>query len=80
MSGNFINANTGPPSTTSLGYTICNILQPSTITSNTQNTLSIFPDFEDVFLKKENELTSETTSDILLRIAVDFQKLAQILK
>ena len=31
MSGNFINANTGPPSTTSLGYTICNILQPSTI-------------------------------------------------
>ena len=44
MSGNFINANTGPPSTTSLGYTICNILQPSTITSNTQNTLSILND------------------------------------
>jgi len=45
-----------------------------------QNTLSIFPDFEDVFLKKETKLISETASDILLRIAADFQKLAQILK
>ena len=49
-----------------------------------QKTLSLFPDFEEQFpsteainLEKDNE---ESATDILLRIATDFQKLAQKLK
>jgi hypothetical protein len=45
-----------------------------------QSTLSIFPDFEDEFLKKKDEISLETASDILLRIVTDLQKLAQIIK
>jgi hypothetical protein len=45
--------------------------------------VSSFPDFEQEFipkLKQKVEGTDETTSDILLRISLDFQKLAQKLK
>ena len=49
-----------------------------------QKTLSLFPDFEEQFpsteainLEKDNE---ESATDILLRIATEFQKLAQKLK
>jgi hypothetical protein len=50
-----------------------------------QVSLSVFPDFENEFipkLKETNEELSldESASDILLRIATDFQKLAQKLK
>lgn len=42
---------------------------------------SLFPDFEEQYAPKEEEVVSEeTTFDILLRIADDFQKLAQKLK
>lgn len=44
---------------------------------------SLFPDFEVEFSPKETEevfYSDETASDILLRIATDFQKLAQKLK
>ena len=48
-----------------------------------QTTLSIFPDFEEKFPAKVEEILmfdEESTSDILLRIAADFTKLAQKLK
>jgi hypothetical protein len=50
-----------------------------------QKSLSIFPDFEEQFAPKPEEKTlqvdgEESASDILLRMAVDFQKLAQKLK
>ena len=48
-----------------------------------QTTLSIFPDFEEKFPAKVEEIlmfSEESTSDILLRIATDFEKLAQKLK
>ena len=48
-----------------------------------QTTLSIFPDFEEKFPAKVEEILmfdEESTSDILLRIATDFEKLAQKLK
>ena len=50
-----------------------------------QVSLSVFPDFENEFIPKlkdtKEELSlEESTSDILLRIAADFQKLAQKLK
>jgi len=49
-----------------------------------QTTLSIFPDFEEKYaLKNDKEVfhsNEESTSDILLRIATDFKKLAQKLK
>jgi hypothetical protein len=49
---------------------------------------SMFPDFEETFISKKSNLTldiesidnEESTSDILLRIATEFQKLAQKLK
>lgn len=48
-----------------------------------QKTLSVFPDFEQEFGAKKEEITlssEESTSDILLRIATDFKKLAQKIK
>jgi hypothetical protein len=49
------------------------------VTTDRQQTL--FPDFEDQFGSKAEEVDSEeSASDILLRIAIDFQKLAQKLK
>ena len=50
-----------------------------------QVSLSVFPDFENEFIPKLKETKEElsldeSTSDILLRIAADFQKLAQKLK
>lgn len=50
-----------------------------------QVSLSVFPDFENEFIPKlkdvKEELSlDESASDILLRIAADFQKLAQKLK
>lgn len=50
-----------------------------------QISLSVFPDFENEFIPKlkesKEELSlDESASDILLRIATDFQKLAQKLK
>lgn len=47
-----------------------------------QVSLSVFPDFEEQFIPKLKEVKEElsldeSTSDILLRIAQDFQKLAQ---
>ena len=47
-----------------------------------QVSLSVFPDFEEQFIPKLKEVkeelsTEESASDILLRIAADFQKLAQ---
>lgn len=47
-----------------------------------QVSLSVFPDFENEFIPKLKETKGElsldeSTSDILLRIAADFQKLAQ---
>lgn len=50
-----------------------------------QISLSVFPDFENEFIPKlketKEELSlNESASDILLRIATDFQKLAQKLK
>lgn len=47
-----------------------------------QVSLSVFPDFENEFIPKLKEVKDdlsieESTSDILLRIAADFQKLAQ---
>jgi molecular chaperone GrpE (heat shock protein) len=47
-----------------------------------QVSLSVFPDFEEEFIPKLKEVKEEldTTSDILLRIAADFQKLSQKLK
>jgi hypothetical protein len=51
-----------------------------------QKSLALFPDFEEEFSKKEASqeetisLEDESTRDILLRIANDFQKLAQKLK
>ena len=49
-----------------------------------QTTLSIFPDFEEKYaLKNDKEVfhsNEESASDILLRIAIDFEKLAQKLK
>ena len=48
-----------------------------------QKSLSIFPDFEEQFAPKVEEVVNsddETASDILLRIANEFQKLAQKLK
>jgi hypothetical protein len=48
-----------------------------------QVSLSVFPDFEDEFVPKLKDVSldaEETASDILLRIAKDFQKLAQTLK
>ena len=48
-----------------------------------QTTLSIFPDFEEKFPAKVEEMLmfdEESASDILLRIAADFTKLAQKLK
>lgn len=50
-----------------------------------QVSLSVFPDFENEFIPKlkdvKEELSlDESASDILLRIATDFQKLAQKLK
>lgn len=48
-----------------------------------QISLSVFPDFEDEFVPKLKDVSldaEETASDILLRIAKDFQKLAQTLK
>lgn len=50
-----------------------------------QISLSVFPDFENEFIPKLKETKEElsleeSTSDILLRIATDFQKLAQKLK
>ena len=41
-----------------------------------QSTLSIFPDFEDVFLKKETETSSETVSELLLKISEIFKDLS----
>jgi hypothetical protein len=50
-----------------------------------QVSLSVFPDFENEFIPKLKEAKEElsldeSASDILLRIAADFQKLAQKLK
>jgi hypothetical protein len=49
-----------------------------------QSSLSIFPDFEEQFAPKNIEEVfhsdEESASDILLRIATEFQKLAQKLK
>ena len=50
-----------------------------------QVSLSVFPDFEEQFIPKLKEVKEElsieeSASDILLRIAEDFQKLAQKLK
>ena len=50
-----------------------------------QVTLSVFPDFEEQYIPKlkdakEDLSIDESASDILLRIAEDFQKLAQKLK
>jgi hypothetical protein len=50
-----------------------------------QVSLSVFPDFENEFIPKLKETKEElsldeSASDILLRIAIDFQKLAQKLK
>jgi hypothetical protein len=50
-----------------------------------QVSLSVFPDFENEFIPKLKEakeelFLDESASDILLRIATDFQKLAQKLK
>ena len=50
-----------------------------------QVSLSVFPDFEEEFIPKLKEVKEElsldeSASDILLRIATDFQKLAQKLK
>lgn len=50
-----------------------------------QVSLSVFPDFENEFIPKLKEAKEElsldeSASDILLRIATDFQKLAQKLK
>ena len=50
-----------------------------------QVSLSVFPDFENEYIPKLKETKEElsleeSTSDILLRIAADFQKLAQKLK
>lgn len=50
-----------------------------------QVSLSVFPDFEEQFIPKLKEVKEElsldeSASDILLRIATDFQKLAQKLK
>ena len=50
-----------------------------------QVSLSVFPDFENEFIPKLKETKEElsldeSASDILLRIATDFQKLAQKLK
>lgn len=50
-----------------------------------QVSLSVFPDFENEYIPKLKEVKEtlsldESTSDILLRIAADFQKLAQKLK
>lgn len=48
-----------------------------------QKSLTIFPDFEEEFAPKKEEVfysDDESASDILLRIATDFQKLAQKLK
>jgi len=48
-----------------------------------QVSLSVFPDFEDEFIPKLKEVTldkEESASDILLRIAKDFEKLATKLK
>jgi hypothetical protein len=50
-----------------------------------QKSLSIFPDFEEKYAPKKEEedvfhSDEESASDILLRIATDFQKLAQKLK
>ena len=50
-----------------------------------QVSLSVFPDFENEFIPKLKETKEElsldeSASDILLRIAADFQKLAQKLK
>jgi hypothetical protein len=46
-----------------------------------QNKLSVFPDFEEEFAPKKEEPSlesySESTAEILRRIAADFQKLAQ---
>lgn len=47
-----------------------------------QISLSVFPDFEEQFIPKLKEVKEElsldeSASDILLRIAADFQKLAQ---
>lgn len=48
-----------------------------------QVSLSVFPDFEEEFIPKLKEVNldlEETASDILLRIAQDFQKLATKIK
>jgi len=48
-----------------------------------QVTLSVFPDFEDEFIPKLKEVSldeEESASDILLRIATEFQKLATKIK
>jgi hypothetical protein len=48
-----------------------------------QKSLSVFPDFENEFIPKLKELTldeEESASDILLRIATEFQKLATKIK
>jgi hypothetical protein len=54
-------------------------------TPKEQISLSVFPDFEEEFIPKLKEVKEElsldeSASDILLRIAEDFQKLAQKLK
>ena len=48
-----------------------------------QQTLSVFPNFEDEFIPKLKDVSldeEESASDILLRIAKDFQKLATKIK
>jgi hypothetical protein len=48
-----------------------------------QISLSVFPDFEDEFVPKLKDVSldaEDSVSDILLRIAKDFEKLAQTLK
>jgi len=48
-----------------------------------QVTLSVFPDFEDEFIPKLKDVSldiEESASDILLRIASEFQKLATKIK
>jgi hypothetical protein len=48
-----------------------------------QMSLSVFPDFEDEFIPKLKEVSlyeEESASDILLRIATEFQKLATKIK
>jgi hypothetical protein len=48
-----------------------------------QQTLSVFPNFEDEFIPKLKDVSldeEESASDILLRIATEFQKLATKLK